>query len=70
MHRGTAESYQIIRMYESGRKARVLAKGMTLAEAQEWCNDPETSSSTAQSWKAKRHTQRHGRWFDGFREER
>jgi hypothetical protein len=43
---------------------------MTLAEAQEWCGDPETSSSTAQSWKAKRHTQRHGRWFDGFREER
>jgi hypothetical protein len=56
-------------MYESGRRSQVLARGMTLAEAQEWCKDPETSSSTAQSRTAKKRTARYGRWFDGFTRE-
>ena len=69
MHTGSAESYRIVRMYESGRRSQVLARGMTLGEAQAWCRDPETSSSTATSAAAKRRTARHGRWFDGFTEE-
>ncbi len=69
MRHGTAESYKIVRMYESGRRSQVLARGMTLAEAQEWCKDPETSSSTAQSRTAKKRTARYGRWFDGFTRE-
>ena len=69
MKKGTAESYRIIRMYESGKRSRVLARGMTRAEAEEWCQDPETSSSTAKSPKARVHTARYGRWFDGFGQE-
>ena len=69
MHRGSAESYKIVRMYESGRRSQVLARGMTLEEAQAWCRDPETSSSTATSAAAKRRTARSGRWFDGFTKE-
>ena len=69
MKHGTAESYKIVRMYESGKRSQVLARGMTLAEAQEWCRDPETSSSTAQSRQAKRRTAYSGRWFDGFTKE-
>lgn len=69
MHTGSAESYRIVRMYESGRRSQVLARGMTLEEAQAWCRDPETSSSTAQSAAAKRRTARYGRWFDGFTKE-
>ena len=51
MHTGSAESYRVIRMYESGRRSQVLARGMTQAEAQAWCSDPETSSSTIQPFK-------------------
>lgn len=69
MHTGSAESYRIVRMYESGRRSQVLARSMTLEEAQAWCRDPETSSSTAQSAAAKRRTARYGRWFDGFTKE-
>lgn len=69
MHTGSAESYRIVRMYESGRRSQVLARGMTLEEAQAWCRDPETSSSTATSAAAKRRTARNGRWFDGFTKE-
>lgn len=69
MKRGTAESYKVIRMYESGRRSQVMARGMTLEEAQAWCNDPETSSSTATSAEAKRRTARYGRWFDGYTKE-
>lgn len=69
MKTGTAESYKIIRMYESGKKSQVLARGMTRAEAEAWCSDPETSSSTAKSPKARLRTARYGRWFDGFAQE-
>lgn len=66
---GSAESYKIVRMYESGKRSQVQARGMTLAEAQAWCSDPETSSSTAKSAAARRRTARYGRWFDGYTEE-
>lgn len=69
MHTGSAESYKVIRMYEIGRRSQVLARGMTQAEAQAWCSDPETSSSTATSAAAKRRTARYGRWFDGWTKE-
>ena len=49
MHTGSAESYKVIRMYESGRRSQVMARRMTQEEAQAWCRDPETSSSTATS---------------------
>jgi hypothetical protein len=40
--------------------------GLTLKEAQAHCHDPETSSSSAKSAKAKQYTRDHGPWFDGY----
>lgn len=59
--------YAIVRHYFKGGK-RVIAKGLTLEEAQAHCQDPETSSSTATSAAAKARTRRMGPWFDGFTE--
>ena len=57
-------TYEIVRFYaDRDEPSRVLETGLTLAEAQEHCNDPETSSSTATS------PDEPGMWFDGFREE-
>lgn len=64
--------YKIVRMYfKTGFKVRrVVARGLTLAQAQKHCNDPETSSSTATGAKARRVTRAHGAWFDGYEEDR
>ncbi len=69
MKKGTAESYKVVRLYYSLRRPRTMARGMTLEEAQAWCNDPETSSETATSAKARRHTAAYGKWFDGYDKE-
>ena len=50
---------------------RLMASGLTRAEAVEWCSDPETSSTTAKGgpgsraggWETSRTP-----WFDGWRE--
>lgn len=67
-------TYKILRFYQDGRRARVQKTGLTLEQAQAWCNDPQTSSRSArkpagcqndlkqiQRWDAK---QKH--WFDGY----
>lgn len=59
--------YKIVRHYFKGGH-RTIKTGLTLKEAQEHCENPETSSSTATSAAAKRITSRHGRWFDGYQE--
>lgn len=61
-------SYKVVRFFQNGGK-RVIKSGLTLEQAQEHCNDPETSSSTAKSAAAKRRTETHGLWFDGYTEE-
>jgi hypothetical protein len=61
--------YDIIRFYESaGIRRRVIRAAVTLAEAQEHCNDPETSSSTATGKAGRARTRRLGRWFDGYKQ--
>ena len=63
-------TYKIVRFYQDRDKpAEVIENGLTLEEAQEHCNDPETSSTTAIGTLAVAHTLEHGPWFDGYTEE-
>lgn len=63
----TQERYKIIRHYMRGPfRHRVIETSLTLEQAQEHCRDPETSSRTATSWRARERTKRHGAWFDGY----
>ena len=59
--------YKIVRHYFKGGK-RTIMTGLTLAEAQAHCHNPETSSKTATSSIAKARTRRMGPWFDGYEE--
>lgn len=63
--------YKIVRFFfnDGRRRKRVIKRNLSLEEAQAHCKDPETSSSTATSAKARRYTERHGRWFDGYTEQ-
>lgn len=63
-----SQTYKIVRSYFRGGR-RTLATGLTLEQAQAHCSDPETSSSTATSAKAKATTRRMGAWFDGYDKE-
>lgn len=61
--------YYIVRMYQDRERApqrRVIKSGLTLSEAQAWCQDPETSSRTATSSRAQARTRAYGPWFDGY----
>ena len=41
------KTYQINRYYQNNKYiTKVMRTGLTLEEAQKWCNDPETSSRT------------------------
>lgn len=48
------KTYCIIRFYQDDRDAETIKAGLTLAEAKEHCNDPETEGDG---------------WFDGFQSE-
>jgi hypothetical protein len=59
--------YKIIRFFHRGDK-RTVKSGLTLAEAQAHCQNPETSSSTCKGAAGKRRTRERGPWFDGYTE--
>jgi hypothetical protein len=59
------ETYKIVRHYFKGRKV-TLQSGMTLQEAQEHCNDPDTSSRTCTDAAGLKRTRDEGPWFDGY----
>lgn len=61
--------YHIVRHYMNSSN-RVIKRGLTLEEAQAHCKDPETSSRTATSSKARQRTKSRGPWFDGYSESR
>ncbi len=61
-------SYHIVRMYQGDQPSRVIERGLTLDEAQAHCADPETSSSTATGYRARKRTAARGPWFDGYEE--
>lgn len=60
--------YAVVRFYFRGGR-RTLATGLTLAQAQAHCGDPETSSSTATKYVGRKRTERLGPWFDGYEKE-
>lgn len=63
-----SESYRVVRFYFRGPKRTVKA-GLTLAEAQAHCADPETSSTTCRLARNVRRTRQRGPWFDGYERE-
>lgn len=59
--------YKIVRCYrDRWPNHRTIKRGLTLAEAQAHCQDPETSSSTCKSKSSKAITRRVGAWFDSY----
>lgn len=65
------DQYKIVRMYfRDGTPRRTIKRGLTLAEAQAHCKDPQTSSRTATNAAAQRRTLLYGPWFDGYEVER
>ena len=62
--------YKIVRYFYNGAPRRTIKTGLTLAEAQAHCSDPETSSKTAMTAKARAYTRQRGQWFDGYMEMR
>ena len=64
-----AGTYRIVRRYFEGRKPRVMKRGLSLKEAQKWCQDPETSSRTCTTHAAVYRTKVYGPWFDGYEKE-
>lgn len=58
----------IERHFQDDRYPRkVLAVGVTRAQAERWCNHPETSSATCEATEGLAVTAQFGAWFDGFR---
>lgn len=62
------DTYQIVRFYQDHPR-EVIETGLTLEEAQEHCNDPETSSKTCAGTEAMQRTAELGVWFDGYEKE-
>jgi len=59
--------YKIVRSYfNRPGYGRTIKSGLSLEQAQEHCNNSETSSSTATCSAAKATTRRHGIWFDSY----
>ena len=64
--------YKIVRYYQNNRPARVMRYNLTLKQAQEHCNDPETSSKTKGGPGGQRLLnldKKQTNWFDGYTEQ-
>jgi hypothetical protein len=57
------KTYKVVRKFFKG-ESRTLKTGLTLEEAQEHCEDPETSSSTCTH-----NPEASSPWFDAYYEE-
>ena len=62
-----SDVYKIVRFYANPYKPnRTVKVGLTLEEAQEYCKDPETSSTTCKKPENKARTNLYGGWFCGY----
>ena len=63
-------TYKITRnFFDLAKERKVIREGLTLEEAQEHCNDLESSSTTCTTEPGITRTQMHGPWFDSYTEE-
>lgn len=65
---GLGLMYRVIRFFRDDEENNrmLIEEDLSLEEAQEHCQNPETSSSTATSDWANKYTEKHGPWFDGY----
>ena len=63
------KTYKIMRHFQDLHERPVIAEGLTLQEAQEHCDNDETSSRTATNQEALERTKKFGIWFDAYTEE-
>lgn len=61
-------TYRIVRFYQDDyeRNGEEVTDGLTLEEAQAWCQDPETSSRTCTNEVGRARTEKYGSWFEGY----
>lgn len=59
-------TYKIVRMFQ-GHPNKLIGVGLSLKEAQAWCRDEDTSSSTEKY--VSQLTRSKGQWFDGYESE-
>lgn len=57
--------FKIVRMFSSG-VSRTVKRNLTEEQTKAYCKNPETSSATCTTKKAKDRTKRNGDWFDGY----
>lgn len=63
-------TYRIVRFFQDNKQPReVITRGLSLEQAQEHCEDPDTSSKTCTTEAGMKRTQLQGPWFDGYEEE-
>ena len=58
-------SYRIIRRFREGG-TEIVRSGLTLAEAEAHCADPQTSSSTCTTEEGRKLAEEQGPWFDQY----
>ena len=63
------ETYEVTRFYQDSYERDTVATGLTREEAQEMCQDDETSSRTCTSEEGLKRTEEFGNWFCGFDKE-
>lgn len=64
----TVQKYKIVRFYQH-KTRRTINTGLTLEQAQEHCNNPETSWQTCRLARNKKRTRLCGAWFDAYEKE-
>jgi hypothetical protein len=64
------ERYKVQRLYfRRPGVRRTLKTGLTLAQAQAHCSDPETSSRSCRYARNVKRTEQVGEWFDSYTQE-
>ena len=56
-------TYKIIRFFKNDRVRKIVKKGLSLAQAQAICGDPETSRASAKDLEMP------STWFEGYSQE-